>query len=332
MTSIFSKRLGFAPEEGIKAPINIALTSQTTLSGTGTNIITGFTIVAGDRILVMGQTDGAENGIYVASVGTWSRSGDWNDSNDVANGQLVLDVNSSTIYQTSFSGDFEIGITSISFVSFQSGLLNVKIVNDTSYLVVQDDLGKLIIINGASDVLVDVVAGLGVGFNCEIVQLGDGQITLKASGSTLNSADGQLGSRSKYSPMALQCYLEDNFIVGGDLAIGSSAETQRSATLIPLQTLTLGVNSTAVNMATDNWYSFSVPLNLNSVLMVLGQNVTVEIWGVLDGVITNTGLRAGQIDSPAGLLAFPPITDPYSELFALVQNTDPAQSVQIRVD
>jgi phage-related tail fiber protein len=50
----------------------VATTANITLSGTQT--IDGVAVVAGDRVLVKSQTAPAENGIYVVSNTSWSRS------------------------------------------------------------------------------------------------------------------------------------------------------------------------------------------------------------------------------------------------------------------
>jgi hypothetical protein len=57
-----------------KQPVNAATTANITLSGAQT--IDTVSIVAGDRVLVKDQTNQADNGIYVAAAGAWSRSPD----------------------------------------------------------------------------------------------------------------------------------------------------------------------------------------------------------------------------------------------------------------
>ena len=60
----------------VKASVVAATVGNITLSGAQT--IDGVSVVAGDRVLVKNQTAPAENGIYVASNTSWSRSADAN--------------------------------------------------------------------------------------------------------------------------------------------------------------------------------------------------------------------------------------------------------------
>lgn len=60
----------------VKASVVAATTGNITLSGAQT--IDGVSVVAGDRVLVKAQTNQADNGIYVVSNTSWSRSADAN--------------------------------------------------------------------------------------------------------------------------------------------------------------------------------------------------------------------------------------------------------------
>ena len=55
-----------------KQPCAVATLTNITLSGL--QAIDGYTTLAGDRVLVKNQTNAANNGIYIASATTWSRS------------------------------------------------------------------------------------------------------------------------------------------------------------------------------------------------------------------------------------------------------------------
>lgn len=55
-----------------KPSCRVVATANITLSGLQT--IDGITVVAGDRVLVRGQTTASQNGVYVAAAGVWGRA------------------------------------------------------------------------------------------------------------------------------------------------------------------------------------------------------------------------------------------------------------------
>ena len=57
-----------------KASVRVATTASMSLSGL--SIIDGVDVLAGDRVLAKNQSNGAQNGIYVAAAGGWSRASD----------------------------------------------------------------------------------------------------------------------------------------------------------------------------------------------------------------------------------------------------------------
>jgi microcystin-dependent protein len=114
MTSSIQSRLGTAPEEGCKAPVKTVANSPITLSGAQT--INTIDLVAGDRVLVNGQADASENGIFNVQNTAWTYAKDWNKSNDVISGMLVPVSDTVEIYQLSnFTGSFVAGTTEVTF-------------------------------------------------------------------------------------------------------------------------------------------------------------------------------------------------------------------------
>lgn len=81
------RRYGLNSSAAIKVPVVVATTGNTTLNGLQT--IDGVALSQGDRVLVLYQTNSAENGIYVADSGIWSRDVDFSRSNDVIEGTVV---------------------------------------------------------------------------------------------------------------------------------------------------------------------------------------------------------------------------------------------------
>ena len=86
-----------------------------------------------------------------------------------------------------------------------------------AYALTAADNGKIITVN--SGTAVDVTVGTAVGaagFSCTVIQLGAGQVTFVASGTTLNSANG-LKISAQHGAATLFCYTTNTFNVAGNL-------------------------------------------------------------------------------------------------------------------
>lgn len=108
------RRFGVNGGMAIKVPCRVCATSNITLSGEQT--IDGVAVVDGDRVLVTGQTDGSENGIYECDTGTWSRTKDWDGVYDIVTGTLVYarsGTSDSGWYYVATTGAITIGTTSV---------------------------------------------------------------------------------------------------------------------------------------------------------------------------------------------------------------------------
>lgn len=83
-----------------KLPVVVISSSNITLSGEQT--IGSTNVISGDRVLVNGQTNSIDNGIYIASNGIWYRSADLPDGS-IASGSLVAVSGTTDIYICSTS-------------------------------------------------------------------------------------------------------------------------------------------------------------------------------------------------------------------------------------
>lgn len=88
-----------------------------------------------------------------------------------------------------------------------------------TYAPVTADAGKLITFTAGSgvDCTVDASLDLAVGQRIDILQLGAGQVTVVASGTTVNGTPG-LKLRAQYSAATILCTGVDTYVVLGDLA------------------------------------------------------------------------------------------------------------------
>lgn len=103
----------------IKAPVLAATTANISLSGAQT--IDGVSVVAGNRVLVKNQTNQADNGIYVAASGAWSRSADMSTWSQVPGAFCFIEQGSlqgDTGYVCTSDEGGTIGVTPITWVQF----------------------------------------------------------------------------------------------------------------------------------------------------------------------------------------------------------------------
>jgi hypothetical protein len=106
----------------IKVPVMAATSSADgNLALSGLITVDGYQTLAGDRILVNNQTNAAQNGLYNAASGAWTRTIDANASNMFANGCVVFvikgTVNSNKGYQLSIASPFTLGTTAQNWIA-----------------------------------------------------------------------------------------------------------------------------------------------------------------------------------------------------------------------
>ena len=96
-----------------------------------------------------------------------------------------------------------------------SGAINAQI---GSYTLVAGDNGKIVTMNVGSANNLTVPASLAVGFNCTVIQLGAGQTTILASGTTLNSYQGYLKISGQHGSASIVGYTSNVYNVAGSLS------------------------------------------------------------------------------------------------------------------
>ena len=87
-----------------------------------------------------------------------------------------------------------------------------------SYSLVAGDNGKIVTMNVASANNLTVPASLAVGFNCTVIQLGAGQTTIVASGTTLNSYQSYLKISGQHGSASIVGYTSNVYNVAGNLS------------------------------------------------------------------------------------------------------------------
>lgn len=142
------RRSGIHEGIQLKRAVRGATTANITLSGTQT--IDGLSVVADDRVLVKNQTTASQNGIYVASAGSWVRATDFDGNTEVEYGTLVFvaagTANAATIWYVTTTDDIVFGTTSINFALVLAPSQAADIVNadvDANAAITSDKLSFL---------------------------------------------------------------------------------------------------------------------------------------------------------------------------------------------
>jgi hypothetical protein len=105
-----------------KTNVLVATTANITLSGT--QIIDGVTVAAGDRILVKNQATAAQNGIYIVQSGAWVRSTDADTAAELAAAIVPVTTgttNGGLFYATGFKASNALGTDAVTFSQIGSG-------------------------------------------------------------------------------------------------------------------------------------------------------------------------------------------------------------------
>ncbi len=103
-----------------KGSVKVATTENISLSGS--QLIDGVAISAGQRILVKDQTDATQNGIYVSAAGAWARASDADSSAKVTPGIFFMVEEGATNADSAWvlvnDGAITLGTTQLNFVRF----------------------------------------------------------------------------------------------------------------------------------------------------------------------------------------------------------------------
>lgn len=105
-----------------KEPVRLSTTANITLSGIQT--IDGVAVVANDRVLVRAQTTGAENGIYIAGSGAWTRATDFDASSEVVGSSFFVSEGSTlgnSVWVMTTDAPVTIGTTALTFTQTNAG-------------------------------------------------------------------------------------------------------------------------------------------------------------------------------------------------------------------
>ena len=117
--------LAFVPASAVQAYVPARATTtaadgNVNLAAGGLLTIDGVTLLSGDRVLVMNQTNPRQNGLYIADVGAWVRAADANTAAELVAGSYVFVTEGSAGQQGYVLTDdaVQVGNTPLTFVPY----------------------------------------------------------------------------------------------------------------------------------------------------------------------------------------------------------------------
>lgn len=107
-----------------KTAVRAIATSNITLSAPQT--IDGVSLIAGDRVIVAGQSTASQNGLYVVAAGAWSRATDADVAAELVNATAYVSegtTNADTVWTVTTNAPITVGSTSITFAQVNGGAI-----------------------------------------------------------------------------------------------------------------------------------------------------------------------------------------------------------------
>jgi hypothetical protein len=120
------------PSTILETPVRVATTESLTLSGL--QEVDGILLEANDRVLVKDQSNAAQNGVYLAQSGSWTRVTELDNSGEFVYrmGVMVTEgtENARSIWLLNTAGPYTVGVTELEFVqpswTFEAEVMNIS--------------------------------------------------------------------------------------------------------------------------------------------------------------------------------------------------------------
>lgn len=282
-----------------KQAVRVITVTNVTLSGGAPNTVDGVNLVAGDRILVAGQSTGSQNGLYDVSVlgtgsdGTWVRTADGDVTGEIQAGMIVM-VTEGTAYRDTqwkliTNNPIVIGTTALVFEQNTGYAFGNLYANGTAVLAnatsgtVTLTAGDNIAITGNNTTKTVTIGVTGLSLNS--ISNGTSNVNVVSSGGDVTVGVGGVSNVGVFSPTGLA--------ITGDLSVSGNATLSGN---ILGDRIVNGTTSIEIQTASGN-ANISVGGTSNvTVFTTAGQEVAgaVSVTGTVTGGNILTG---GQISA-----------------------------------
>ncbi len=255
---------------GLKLGASVKTVGVSNLALSGLSAVNGYTPSAGDRILVIGQTNPIENGVYIADALVWSRATDSDSDAELRGYQYLITAGTNANYRYGNTNQSAIivGITSITYQTISAGETDPIFTASASFGITNTD-----------------ITNWGTAYNRSIVSAGFSGTTTKTL--TLTKQDGSTLTAS-FSPLSSDVTESGNLYYTDARARGAISLT------------TTGTSGAATYNSTTG--VLNIPQyqgGVTSITAGTGISVNVSTGAV---TITNTITNTNQLTNGAGFL------------------------------
>jgi hypothetical protein len=160
-----------------KQATRVVTVTNVSLTGGAPNNVDGVTLSLNDRVLVTGQTDPTQNGIYIITTlgsganGTWARSNDTNETGELLAGTIVM-VTEGLIYADTqwkliTDNPIVIGTTPLTFTQnylanvIQSGNSNVTVYSNANVTITAAGVANVLTVSNTGVAVLGTVNSTG---------------------------------------------------------------------------------------------------------------------------------------------------------------------------
>lgn len=213
-----------------KQAVRVITRTNITLSGGAPSQVDGVNLSLNDRVLVAGQNNGAQNGLYYVttvgsgSTGTWQRSIDGNETGEIQAGMIVMVTEGTTYADTQWklitNNPIVIGTTALSFEqtsAYSFGSIAVSGQNS----IVADTVGDVLTVIAGNNIALttnDVTDALTIsvtGISLNSISNGSSNVNVVSSGGNVSIGVGGTSNVGVFSATGLT--------ITGDLNVTGNA-------------------------------------------------------------------------------------------------------------
>lgn len=235
-----------------KQATRVITTTNITLAGGAPSVVDGVSLSVDDRVLVIGQNTGSQNGIYFVDIlgsgsdGTWLRSTDTNSTGELLAGTIVMVTEGLVYHDTQWklttNDPIVIGTTPLVFEQNSAFAFGNIYANGTAVLATS--VGDVLTLTAGNNIQItgnnagkSVTIGV-TGISLTSIANGTSNVSVVSSNGNVTVGVGGTGNVAVFSPTganitgttASTSKTTGALIVGGGLGVAGTAYTNRSVT------------------------------------------------------------------------------------------------------